>query len=131
MGCGTSHFYTAKEVQRHLDEKHARLPSAELLPDQTIQLTKKHGFFNASSLLNSTWLRDRLTNDEYRQAIVHVNERLAQSMVGTAKQLPIESVPTYQTLKLALEELNSKYVGRAHFSCATEEDSAKIFLSLQ
>lgn len=121
MGCGASGFYTQEEIQRHLRDIQDRLPSGELLDDQRIELTKKHGFFNSSALLNSSWLNNhRWTNDGYRQAIEHLNQRIAQSIVGTPKDLPIEQVPTSQATKLARQELNDKYEGQAQF---TEEQS--------
>ena len=130
MGCGTSRLYTQEEIQRHLKDIQARLPSAELLDDQRIQLTKKHGFFNSSALLDSSWLNNhRWTNDGYREAIDHLNQRIAQSIVGTPKDLSIEQVPTSQATKLALQELNAKYEGRAQFT--EDESGMKICITFK
>src|ERR1700739_4166905 len=106
MGCGTSRPYTKKEVETHLNKCQLRLPSAELVDGGVIKLTSNDGFFNSSSLLDSRWLQGKITNSEYRQAIEHINQRIAESIVGTAKNLSIDQIPKNQSAKLAVEELN-------------------------
>ena len=115
MGCGSGRPYTNKEIETYIEKCQSRLPSAELIDGNTIKLTSNDGFFNANSLLDATWLQGKMTNNEYRQAIVHINQRVAQSVIGTSNNLSINEIPKAQTTKLAIEELNAKYEGRIHF----------------
>ncbi|CAF0795679.1 unnamed protein product [Rotaria sordida] len=116
MGCGSGRPYTEKEVEAYIKKCQPRLPSAELTEDGRIKLKTTDGFFNSSSLLDSTWLQGKITNNEYRQAIEHINQRVAQSVTGTSNILPIEQISKSQSAKLAIEELNAKYEGRIHFT---------------
>ncbi|CAF4573705.1 unnamed protein product, partial [Rotaria sp. Silwood2] len=72
-------------------------------------------FFNSSSLLDSTWLKGKIINNEYRQAIKHINRRIGQSLTGTLNNLPINQISITQFTILAIEELHAKYAGRIHF----------------
>ncbi|CAF2635804.1 unnamed protein product [Rotaria sp. Silwood2] len=116
MGCGSGRPYGEKEVKAYIEKCQPRLPSAELTEDGNIKLKTTDGFFNSSPLLDSTWLQGKITNNEYREAIEHINKRVAQSVIGTSNTLSIEQVPKSHSAKLAIEELNSKYEGRIHFS---------------
>ncbi|CAF1130272.1 unnamed protein product [Rotaria sp. Silwood1] len=116
MGCGSGRPYSEKEVEKYIKKCQPRLQSAELTEDGRIKLKTTDGFFNASPLLDSTWLQGKITNNEYHQAIEHINHRIAQSVIGTSNNLSIEQIPKSQSAKLALEELNAKYEGRIHFT---------------
>ncbi|CAF1339311.1 unnamed protein product [Adineta ricciae] len=129
MGCGAGRSYTKKDIETHINKCQTRLPSAELAEDGTIKLTSKNGFFNASSLLNSQWLQGKLSNDEYRQAIEHINQRIGQSVVGSSKNLSIDQMPKSHSAKLAVEELNEKYRGRVHFLYRNEDQENAISTS--
>jgi hypothetical protein len=126
MGCGAGRPYTKKEVETYINKCQLRLPSAELVDGGVIKLTSNDGFFNASSLLDSKWLQGKLTNSEYRQAIEHLNQRVAQSIIGTSNHLPINQIPKTQSTKLAIEELNAKYTGRVHFDYRHNEQENSV-----
>lgn len=125
MGCGSSRPYTKKEVETYVKKNQLRLPSAELV-DGSIKLKSSDGFYNSSSLLDSTWLQGKITNNEYRDAINHINQRIAQSIIGSSNHLPINQVPKSQSTKLAIEELNAKYTGRVHFVYQSDEQENSI-----
>ena len=121
MGCGGSRPYTKEEVESYIKKCQPRLPSAELIDGGVIKLTSNDGFFNANALLDSTWLQGKITNNEYRQAIEHINQRAAQAVIGTLNHLSINQVPKSQSAKLAIEELNAKYAERVHFAYEQNE----------
>lgn len=121
MGCGAGRSYTERDVTAHISKGQTRLPSAELVDGDVIKLTSKGGFFNASSLLDAQWLKGKMTNSEYRQAIEHINERVGQSVVGSSARLSIDDVPKSQSAKLAVDELNEKYRGRVQFAFRRDE----------
>jgi hypothetical protein len=125
MGCGSSRPYTKKDVETYIKKNQLRLPSPELV-DGSIKLTSHDGFYNASSLLDSTWLHGKMTNNEYRQSIEHINERIAQSIIGTSNFLRINQIPKVQSTRLAIEELNAKYTGRVHFVYQTNDQENSI-----
>jgi hypothetical protein len=135
MGCGGSRPYTEKEIETYINKCQPRLPSAELTDDGVIKLTTNDGFFNASSLLDSTWLHGKITNTEYRQAIEHINQRVAQAMAGSMNNLSIAEIPKSQSTLLAVEELNAKYAGRVQFSYRQNEQGnpteSFIFISFK
>ncbi|UJR13433.1 hypothetical protein I4U23_000447 [Adineta vaga] len=126
MGCGTGRVYNEKDVETHINKCQTRLPSAELVEGDVIKLTSKNGFFNSSSLLNSQWLQGKLSNNEYRQAIEHINQRIGQSIIGAVKNLSIEQIPKSQSAKLAIEELNDKYRGRVQFLFRNDDQDNSI-----
>jgi hypothetical protein len=120
MGCGSGRPYTEKDVKTYIDKNQLRLPSPELV-DGSIKLTSHDGFYNSNSLLDSTWLQGKMTNHEYRQAIEHINKRVAQTVIGTPSAIPINLITKSQTTHLAVEELNAKYAGRVHFAYQQNE----------
>ncbi len=114
MGCGSGRPYSEKDVETYIKKNQLRLPSPELV-DGSIKLISTDGFYNSSSLLDATWLQGKITNNEYRQAIEHINQRIAQAVIGTSNTLPIKEIPKTQSTILAIQELNAKYTGRVHF----------------
>ena len=129
MGCGSGRPYTQKDVEKYIEKNQQRLPSPELV-DGSIKLKSTDGFYNANSLLNSTWLKGKLNNEEYRRAIEHINQRVAQTIIGTPKSVPINLVIKTQTTMLAVEELNAKYKGRARFSYQQDDPADPIKSSI-
>jgi hypothetical protein len=125
MGCGSGRPYTEKDVQTYIKKNELHLPSPELV-DGSIKLTSHDGFYNSSSLLDSTWLQGKITNNEYRQAIEHINQRVAQAVIGTSNTIPINLVSKSQTTILAVEELNAKYAERVHFVYRQTEQGESI-----
>jgi hypothetical protein len=126
MGCGSGRPYTQKDVEKYIKKNQLHLPSAEFI-DGSIKLTSNDGFYNASSLLDSTWLKGKITNNEYRQSIEHINERIAQSIIGTSNNLPINQIPKSQSTKLAIAELNDKYKGRVQFAYQTNDQGNSLY----
>ncbi len=114
MGCGSGRPYSEKDVETYIKKNQLRLPSPELV-DGSIKLISTDGFYNSSSLLDATWLQGKITNNEYRQAIEHINQRIAQAVIGASNNLPIKEIPKTQSTILAIQELNAKYTGRVHF----------------
>ncbi|CAF1122538.1 unnamed protein product [Rotaria sordida] len=102
-------------TEKHIDNCQSRLRSAKLIDNNIFKLTSYDGFFNSSLLLDSTWLKGKITNNEYRQAIEQINQRIGRTLVGTSNNLPINQIPITQSTILAIEELNAKYPGRIHF----------------
>ena len=129
MGCGSGRPYTQKDVEKYIEKNQQRLPSPELV-DGSIKLKSTDGFYNANPHLDATRLKGKLTNDEYCQAIKHINQRVAQTIIGTPKSVPINLVIKTQTTMLAVEELNAKYKGRARFSYQQDDPADPIKSSI-
>lgn len=129
MGCGSGRPYTEKDVRNHIEKTQPRLPSPELI-DGSIQLKSTDGFYNSSSLLDSTWLKGKLTNNEYRQAIEHINDRVAQAVIGTSSTIPMNEITKAQTTMLAVQELNAKYSGRAQFTYRENPPESFILINV-
>lgn len=118
-------MYTREEIDAYLHKHAERYPSAELSDGRAIQLSSDDGFFNGNALLDASWLRGRVTNDEYRQCIAHINERVAQTKVGQAKSVVLGAIPVYQSTKLAVGELNEKFNGKVRFTFHQGENETK------
>ena len=116
MGCGSIHSYSADDINRYIRKGQQHSFGPELVDGKIIKLTSSDGFFNGSPPLDITWLRSRMTKDEYVEAIKHINQRVSQAMIGASKRIPIHEIPVTQTTKLAVDELNDRYVDRIHFS---------------
>ncbi|CAF1221062.1 unnamed protein product [Rotaria sordida] len=84
----------------------SHLRSAKLIDNNIFKLTSYDGFSNSSLLFDSTWLKGKITNNEYRQAIEQINQRIGQSLVGASNNLPLNQIPITQSTILAIEELN-------------------------
>lgn len=121
MGCGSAHAYAQTDIDEYLRKNQFRSPSPELV-DGKIKLTSDNGFFNSNPLLDSTWLQGKITNKEYQQAIEHINQRVAQTMVGASKSLSVDEIPKVQSTKLAIDELNEKFLTKMKFSYVNETE---------
>lgn len=130
MGCGSGRPYTEKDIQNYIEKNQLRLPSPELI-DGSIQLKSTDGFYNSNALLDSTWLKGKMTNNEYRQAIEHINQRVSQSVIGTSSTIPVNEITKAQTTRLAVEELNSKYSGRVQFTYQESPPETFILISFK
>ena len=122
MGCGSGRPYTEKDIEMYVKKNQVRLPSAELIDGTTIRLKSDDGFFNASSLLDSTWFKGKMSNHEYSQSIEHINQRVAQCLIGASNNLSISQIPKAQSTKLAIQELNAKYADRVTFAFEANDD---------
>lgn len=90
------------------------LPVAELLNGGIIRLTGLQGFFNVDSLLEPAWLKGKMTLEEYRAAIRHVNERAIRVQLSFPKYFVLNHTMDAERAKAksgtaAVEELNRRY----------------------
>ena len=87
MGCTSGIFapYTAEELDMEVAKLAPRLPVAELMNGGIIKLEGANGVINPYSLLDPSWLKGRMTADEYTQAIHYINKCAALSHVGLSK----------------------------------------------
>jgi hypothetical protein len=84
MGSESS-VYTAEEVEEEIGKLTPRLPVAELMNGGMIKLEGANGFFNPNSILDLSWLKDKMTVEEYTQAIEYINKCTAHSHIGLKK----------------------------------------------
>ena len=90
------------------------LPVAELLNGGIIRLTGLQGFFNVNSLLEPSWLKDKMTLDEYRAAIRYINDCATRVQLGFPKNFVLNYTMDAERAKAqsgvaAVEELNKRY----------------------
>lgn len=87
MGCGSAILspYTAEEVEMEAAKLTPRLPVAELMNGGIIKLEGANGLFNPHSLLDPSWLKGRLTIDEYESSINYINRCASYSHIGLSK----------------------------------------------
>ena len=116
MGCKNSVFsgYTAEQLDEEVAKVAPRLPVAELMNGGIIKLEGPNGLFNPDSLLDPGWLRGRMTLEEYRDAINHINKCTAYSHIGMTKIFMTSEQPMRDRLRreagmAAVEELNQHY----------------------
>lgn len=115
MGCATGMFgqYTEQDVAAEVASFTPRLPVAELMNGGIIKLPGANGFFNPNSLLDPSWLRGKMTIDEYRQAIDYINRCTAHAFVGLNKAYTVSEKPYRDSLRTqagmaAVEEVNKR-----------------------
>jgi hypothetical protein len=116
MGCGSSLFspYTLEETEAEIAQLVPRLPVAELMNGGIIKLEGANGFFNPNSLLDPSWLKGKLTPEEYRAAIDLINKLTAHSHIGLRKMYTASDRPVRENLRTqagmaAVQELNQRY----------------------
>ena len=116
MGCKNSVLsgYTAEQLDEEVAQLTPRLPVAELMNGGIIKLEGPNGFFNPESLLDPSWLRGRMTLDEYRDAIYHINKCTAYSQIGLSKIYMTSEMPMRDKLRseagmAAVEEVNQRH----------------------
>jgi hypothetical protein len=116
MGCDSSVFsaYTVEEAEAEIAQLTPRLPVAELMNGGIIKLQGASGFFNSNSLLDPSWLKGKLTVEEYSQAIDYINKCTAHTHVGLSKLYNISERPMRENLKTqagmaAVQQLNERF----------------------
>ena len=116
MGCGSSLFspYTLEETEAEISQLVPRLPVAELMNGGIIKLVGANGFFNPNSLLDPSWLKGKITVEEYRAAIDLINKRTAHVHIGLSKiygasQRPVRENLRTQAGMATVQELNQRY----------------------
>ncbi|CAF1236543.1 unnamed protein product [Rotaria sordida] len=87
MGCVSAVMssYTQEELDAELAAFVPRLPMAVLMNGGIIKLEGLNGFFNPNSLLDPSWLKDKMTAEEFYQAIDLINKRSAYTQVGMSR----------------------------------------------
>jgi hypothetical protein len=116
MGCSSSLFspYTVEEVEAEVAQLTPRLPIAELMNGGIIKLHGANGFFNPNSLLDPSWLKGKMTVEEYQQAINYINKCTAYTHVGLSKIYNTSERPMRDNLKtqaglMAVQQINERF----------------------
>ena len=116
MGCTSGLFapYTIEELEMEVAKIAPRLPVAELMNGGIIKLEGANGVFNPNSLLDPSWLKGRMTGDEYFQAISYINKCAACSHVGLSKMYSTTERPMRLQLltnagMAAVQQLNENH----------------------
>ncbi|CAF0995409.1 unnamed protein product [Rotaria sp. Silwood1] len=112
--CGMFGHYTEADIETEIANFTPRLPVAELMNGGIIKLQGANGFFNPNSLLDSTWLKGKMTPEEYYQAIDYINKCTGKSQVGLSKVFSVSERPMRAQLRsqaglAAVEEINKQY----------------------
>ncbi|CAF3312108.1 unnamed protein product [Rotaria sp. Silwood2] len=117
MGCAlTAMFgsYTEADIETEVANFTPHLSMAELMNGGIIKLEGSNGFFNPNSLLDPSWLKGKMTAEEYCQAINYVNKCTGRSQVGLTKAYPPSERAFRAQLRsqaglAAVEEINKRY----------------------
>lgn len=116
MGCTSGMFapYTAQELEMEAAKVVPRLPVAELMNGGIIRLEGANGLFNPYSLLDPSWLKGKITPDEYVQAIQYINQCATHSHVGLSRIYTTTERPMRLQLLVnagmnAVQELNQRH----------------------
>ncbi len=116
MGCNSSLFspYTAQEIEAELAQLTPRLPVAELMNGGIIKLEGANGFFNPYSFLDPSWLKGKMTIEEYTQAIDYINKCTAYTHIGLSKMYSPADIPLRLNLKTragmaAVQQINERF----------------------
>ncbi len=114
--CNTTLFspYTAQEVEAEVAQLTPRLPVAELMNGGIIRLEGANGFFNPNSLLDPSWLKGRMTIEDYTQAIDYINKCTAYTHIGLSKMYSTTEAPLRLALKTragmaAVQQINERF----------------------
>ncbi|CAF3752625.1 unnamed protein product [Rotaria sp. Silwood1] len=76
---GTGAFSTdSSTIEKEVTAFASHLPMTELLNGGLIRLAGACGYFNPDSLLESSWLKGKMTVEEYRSAINYINSCAAR-----------------------------------------------------
>ncbi|CAF1162222.1 unnamed protein product [Adineta steineri] len=116
MGCaiGMLSTYTEQDVEAEVATLTPRLPMAELMNGGIIKLQGANGFFNPNSLLDPSWLKGKMTVDEYREAIDYINKCTAHSCIGLSKMFSPSERPMRENIRTqagtgAVQQINQRF----------------------
>jgi len=106
--------YTMEDVEAEIATLTPRLPVAELMNGGIIKLQGANGFFNPNSLLDPSWLRDKMTIDEYREGIEYINRCTAHACIGLSKTYSTSERPMRENLRTqvgmaAVQQINKRF----------------------
>ena len=137
MGCGSGLFspYTAEELDMEVNKLAPRLPIAELMNGGIIKLEGANGLFNPNSLLDPSWLKGKLTIDEYISSINYINKCAAHSYIGLSKiystsQRAMRLNLITNAASQAVQQLNERY-SSVRFTYQTTAENTQINTSYE
>jgi hypothetical protein len=129
MGCTSGMFapYTAQDIDQELAKITPRLPVAELMNGGVIKLEGANGVFNPNSLLDPSWLKGKMTIEEYMQAIYYINQCAGYSHIGLSKIYSTSERAMRLNLSnnagiAAVQQLNQRYTSVRFTYQQTAED---------
>ncbi|CAF1129677.1 unnamed protein product [Rotaria sp. Silwood1] len=135
MGCigAVMTPYTEAELDTELAAFVPRLPVAVLMNGGIIKLEGVNGFFNPNSLLDPSWLKDKMTAQEFYQAIDYINKRTAYTQVGMSRVFLASEKPYRDQLRTqagmaAVEEINQRHPS-VHFTYQQTAENVQMSLS--
>ncbi|CAF3866074.1 unnamed protein product [Rotaria sordida] len=115
MGCvgAVMSSYTQEELDAELAAFVPRLPVAVLMNGGIIKLKGVNGFFNPNSLLDPSWLKGKMTAEEFYQAIDLINKRTAYTQLGMSRVFFATEKPYRDQLRTqagmaAVQEINQR-----------------------
>ena len=118
MGCavGLLSTYDVQDIDQEIGNLVPHLPMAELMNGGIIKLEGANGFFNPNSLLDPSWLKGRMTVEQYRQAIEYINKCAGHSQIGLSKMYNTSERTARLNMKTqagmrAVEEINKSHPG--------------------
>jgi len=111
---GSLSTYTMEEVEVEIAKLTPHLPMAVLMNGGIIKVEGANGFFNPNSLLDPSWLKGKMTVQEYQQAIDYINKCAAHTHVGLTKMFNSSERVMRLNLKAqagmkAVEEINQQH----------------------
>jgi hypothetical protein len=111
---GMNSAYTMEDVEAEIATLVTRLPVAELMNGGIIKLKGANGFFNPNSLLDPSWLKGKMTVNEYRDAIEYINKCTAYSCIGLSKMYPTSDRPIRENIRTqagmaAVQKINERF----------------------
>ncbi|CAF2666811.1 unnamed protein product [Rotaria sp. Silwood2] len=115
MGSGASNNESSREkLEEEVNLMTPHLPVAEFLNGGIIRLTGFLNFFNPDSLLEPSWLKGKLTLDDYRAAIKYINTCAIRSQVDDRNLVRSLTISKREQAKAeactaAVTELNRRY----------------------
>ncbi|CAF1358673.1 unnamed protein product [Rotaria sordida] len=116
MGCTAAMLspYTVADVEAEIANLTPRLPVAVLMNGGIIKLEGANGFFNPNSLLDPSWLKGKMTPQEYYEAINYINKCTAHTHVGLSRMYPTHERPMREQLRIqagmaAVQQINERH----------------------
>lgn len=106
--------YTVADVEFDMAQLTPRLPVAELMNGGIIKLEGADGFFNPNSLLDPSWLKGKMTVQEFAEAIDYINRCTAHTHVGLGKVTTQYNRPMRLKLRTdagmaAVQQINQRF----------------------
>ena len=127
--------YTEQDIDQEIAKLTSRLPIAQLMNGGMIKLEGVSGFFNPNSLLDPSWLKDKITIEEYTQAIDYINKRTGYTHIGLNKIYKTSERAMRLDLKnqagiAAIQQLNGQ-LKSVHFTYQQTAEDVQINTSYE